>query len=116
MNIEQIAQVCHETNRAYCITIGDHSQSSWAEAEEWQRESARKGVQFALDYPNAAPSAQHDAWLADKQADGWTYGPVKDPGKKEHPCIISYENLPVEQRIKDYLFRAVVQSFVEGGR
>ena len=47
MNIEQVAKVCHETNKAYCETVGDASQKSWNEAEEWQRQSAIKGVQFA---------------------------------------------------------------------
>lgn len=109
--IEQIAMVCHETNRAYCASIGDLSQRPWPEAEEWQRESARKGVVFAIANPLAPESAQHDAWLADKIAAGWTYGPEKNPGKKTHPCCVPYNELPAEQRTKDFLFRAVVQAF-----
>jgi hypothetical protein len=106
--IEQIARVCHEANRAYCETIGDNSQKPWSEAEEWQRQSAVRGVAFALENPSAPPSAQHDAWLADKEAEGWKYGAIKDPSKKEHPCCVSYEELPIEQRLKDSLFKAVV--------
>lgn len=111
MNIEQIARVCHETNESYCVSIGDHSQKSWDEAEEWQRQSAIKGVQFALANPDAPASAQHDAWLADKAREGWKFGPVKDAEKKEHPCMVSYDQLPVEQRLKDHLFRGVVSAF-----
>lgn len=113
MNIEQIARVCHETNKAYCHTIGDHSQKSWPEAEEWQRQSAIKGVEYALANPDAPASAQHDAWLADKSRDGWKFGAVKDAVKKEHPCIVPYGELPLEQRLKDYLFKAIVRAFVE---
>jgi hypothetical protein len=108
MNNNQIAQVCHEANRAYCAAIGDSSQKPWVEAEEWQRDSAIKGVAFAKQNPDAPASAQHDAWLADKIKAGWKYGPVKDPTKKEHPCCVSYEQLPIEQRRKDALFKAVV--------
>ncbi len=61
MNVEQVARICHETNRAYCESIGDTTQLSWDSAADWQRESAIKGVQFKLDNPDAAPSAQHDA-------------------------------------------------------
>ncbi len=111
MNISRIAQVCHAANLAYCESIGDTSQKPWGEAAEWQRDSAIKGVEFKFANPDAAPSAQHDAWTADKLAEGWVYGEVKDPAAKTHPCLVPYEQLPVEQRIKDYLFVAIVQAF-----
>jgi RyR domain len=116
MNIEQIARVCHDANRSYCDSIGDHSQKPWDDAEDWQRRSAIEGVQFALDHPDAPASAHHDAWLADKERNGWKFGPVKDSSKKEHPSVVPYSELPLEQRVKDYLFRAVVQAFVEAER
>ena len=108
MNVQSIAQVCHEANREYCRTIGDYSQEHWDRAEQWQRDSAIKGVEYAIANPNAPASAQHDSWLADKAADGWKFGPIKDAAKKEHPCFVPYSDLPVEQRLKDYLFKAVV--------
>lgn len=115
MTVEQIAQVCHETNRAYCQTIGDHSQPAWEDAPEWQMQSAIKGVQFHLDSHKQgiepSPSASHDSWLKEKADSGWVYGPVKDADKKEHPCFVPYDQLPLEQRVKDYLFGAVVAVF-----
>ena len=113
MDVQQIARICHETNRAYCVSIGDGSQKEWPEAEEWQRQSAIKGVEFAIANPDAPASAQHDAWLKDKATDGWKYGAVKDPAKKEHPCFVQYRFLPMEQKIKDYLFKSVVRAFVD---
>ena len=107
-SIEAIAKVCHEANRAYCQTIGDNSQPVWEEAPEWQRKSAIEGVKFNIANPDAPASASHDSWLAVKEADGWKYGPVKDPEKKEHPCYLPYEQLPVEQQKKDALFKAIV--------
>lgn len=116
MNVEQIAQVCHEANRAYCITLGDFSQKVWSEAEPWQQESAIKGVQYRLDAhargETPPPDAQHNAWLADKERTGWRYGPVKDASKREHPCCVPYQELPVEQRLKDYLFVGIVTAFL----
>ena len=113
MNIEQIARVCHEANRGYCESIGDPSQKSWDNAEEWQRQSAIAGVKFTLDNPQAPASAQHENWMADKIQDGWEYGPVKNPAIKQHPCLVPYAALPLEQRLKDHLFKAVVKAFVE---
>ena len=110
MTVEQIAQVAHEINQAYCNAIGDNSQPSWQDAPEWQKSSAVNGVNFHLNNPDASPSASHDSWLKQKEEEGWKYGPVKNPETKEHPCYVPYEQLPVEQRAKDYLFRQVVHS------
>lgn len=117
MNIEQIARIAHETNRAYCASIGDDSQPSWDDAPEWQKDSARNGVRFHLaahaEGRTPSPSASHDSWLEQKRADGWSYGPVKDATLKQHPCFVSYDELPVEQRLKDYLFGHVVAAFAQ---
>jgi hypothetical protein len=43
-----------------------------------------------------------------KLADGWKYGPVKYPEKKEHPCMVPFAELPKEQQLKDALFRHIV--------
>ena len=109
--VNQIAHVVHEANRAYCLSIGDASQPEWSEAPEWQKESARKGVEFHLLNPEATPENSHEEWLKVKEADGWKYGPVKNPEAKEHPCYLPYIELPIEQRSKDYIFRGIVHTF-----
>ena len=43
MNIEDIARICHEANRAYCKAFGDDSHLPWDSAPQWQRESAIMG-------------------------------------------------------------------------
>jgi hypothetical protein len=106
----QIARVAHEVNRAYCQAIGDFSQPAWEDAPKWQRDSAMTGVKMHTENPNAGPEASHESWLAEKQAAGWTYGEVKDPELKEHPCMVPFAHLPNEQQAKDYIFRAVVHA------
>jgi RyR domain len=108
--IEHIAKICHEANRAYCAALGDHSQPTWADAPDWQKQSAITGVKFIINNPDASPSASHDSWLAEKKRDGWRYGEVKDPVAKTHPCYVPYDQLPMEQRAKDYIFGAVVRA------
>ncbi len=109
--VEFAAILAHEVNRAYCASIGDSSQPTWKDAPQWQKDSAMKGVEFLCDNPKAKPEDQHRAWCEVKVADGWSWGPVKDPTKKEHPCLIEYDRLPQSQRTKDYLFGAVVRTY-----
>jgi hypothetical protein len=111
---EGIAKVCHEANRAYCAATGDTSQPAWADAPAWQRESAVNGVKFIEANPDASPAASHESWLSQKRAEGWAYGPTKDQGAKLHPCFVPYEELPVMQRAKDYIFGAIVRAMLKG--
>jgi len=112
--VADIAQVTHEANRAYCLTLGDMSQPRWEDAPDWQKESAVKGVAFHLDNHDATPAQSHESWLAEKEAEGWKFGPVKDVEKKEHPCFVPYDQLPESQKIKDYIFAGIVKAFVDG--
>lgn len=111
-NSEEIARICHEVNRAICEAAGDFTQKSWKDAEAWQRESAIRGVQFTREHPDAPASAQHEAWMADKIANGWVLGSVKNATFMTHPCLVPYDELPFEQRVKDHAFRAVVKAMI----
>lgn len=113
VDIERIARACHEANRALCASFGDHSQLPWDQAEQWQRDSAIAGVKFRLENPDAGDDCQHSAWMKDKIDNGWKYGPVKDAERKEHPCIVPFEQLPSEQKAKDAIFSAIVNALAE---
>lgn len=107
-DIETCARVAHEANRAFCVATGDPSQVGWDEAPEWQRASAREGVQHALR--GATPEELHESWCEAKRRDGWTHGAVKDAVAKTHPCLVPYAELPEVQRRKDAIFGAVVRA------
>jgi len=110
-----IAKICHQANKAYCEIIGDSSQPDWEDAPDWQRESALDGVRFHLG-SNTTPEMSHENWMKLKEADGWAWGPEKDPEKKAHPCMVPFCELPVEQQMKDKLFHSIVQAFKEISR
>ena len=112
MQEEKIARIAHEVNRAYCASLGDMSQPAWEDAPDWQRSSAVAGVKAHAN-GGLTPEQSHESWLEQKRAEGWKYGPVKDPERKEHPCFVPYSELPAEQRTKDYLFGAVVKTCLD---
>lgn len=118
-SIEDIASVCHAANSAYCQTLGDDCQRPWGEAPESQKESVRHGVRFYLralaDGREPTGKDAHDAWKAFKIARAWKYGPEKDEAAKTHPCLVDYDELPAEQKFKDYLFIGIVKAFWERG-
>jgi len=113
MNIQDIAKICHQANKAYCETIGDNSQKDWHNAPDWQKESAVKGVQHIIDNPESTPEDSHKSWLSVKEAEGWTYGKYKDEQKKTHPCFKPYSELPEDQKKKDLIFTTIAKTLTK---
>lgn len=112
LSISAIAEMCHEVNRAYCASQGDHSQVPWADAPAWQVASALAGVRGALADPDRKPGASHESWLAHKEKDGWVWGEIKDPeaNPPTHPSMVPFEELSPAEKAKDFLFLAVVNT------
>ena len=45
----------------------------------------------------------HDVWAVGRIRDGWTYGATRNDDKKEHPCLVPYEELSEEERRDLYI-------------
>jgi ryanodine receptor 2 len=43
----------------------------------------------------------HDNWALARMADGWVYGPKRDDVRKQHPCLIAYDELPESEKQYD---------------
>lgn len=112
MTDEQIARVLHEVLRAHNAAHGDHSLPPWESAHDWQHAASLNAVAFHRANPDASPAATHDAWVADKEASGWVYGPVKDSEKRTHPMMVPYEDLPAHEQAKDHIAAALVRALV----
>lgn len=114
LTIDEIANVCHQVNKAYCQSIGDMSQAEWELAPDWQRHSAINGVKAHIDSGLLMqPEDSHISWKKQKESEGWVYGQVKDVELKTHPCMVDYSQLPNSQKAKDYLFREVVHTLAK---
>jgi len=43
----------------------------------------------------------HDIWAAQRIAEGWKYGATRNDENKEHPCLVSYEDLSENEKEYD---------------
>ena len=50
----------------------------------------------------------HENWAQSRVTEGWTYGPVRDDGKKTTPCLVPYGELPEIE--KDYDRKTATQT------
>jgi RyR domain len=108
-----VARTVHEAIRAYQVCLGEPPSAAWDDAQEWERSATFAGVKFRMENPAAPASAQHEQWMQEKIASGWTLGPVKDPVKKTHPSLVPYRKLSETERRKDMLFAAVVRALTD---
>jgi len=43
----------------------------------------------------------HDIWARQRLADGWRFGVERNDQRKEHPCLVPYDELPESERQYD---------------
>jgi hypothetical protein len=105
---EQTAEACHEANRIVQHLLGEDLNPEWVDAPAEMRESTLAGVEAAW----AGQDAQqiHESWCAERRANGWVHGTVKDRDAKTHPCLVEYHELPMAQRMKDVVFSAIASA------
>lgn len=106
--LEKIAQVVHEALSAWSKANGEPGYASWDEASAEDRASTFASIRHALANPGDDDPKQHDQWADRKRAEGWTFGPVKDPANKTHPDLVPFDQLPKPVQQKDALLRAIV--------
>lgn len=110
MDLEPIAQVVHDAIRAWSAVHGQHTIPRWADAPDWMQASTLRSVAFVLDNPDASAGDQHRQWMAQRLADGWVFGEVRDEDAKTHPMLIPFEDLPDFEIKKDLLVAAIVKA------
>ncbi|WP_026317743.1 RyR domain-containing protein [Algicola sagamiensis] len=108
MNIEEIARMAHEMDRAYRKSMLDFSLPLWECTSESYKTSAIDQVEFHLQNPSIGPETKHNQWLKRRALEGWCWGPVKDEHKKQDPRIISFAKLPPHDRAREHLYYQVV--------
>ena len=58
----------------------------------------------------------HEVWAQHRIQQGWRYGPVRSDEKKEHPCLVPYDELPEsEKNVDRQTVRATLKSILALG-
>ena len=109
-DLEAISHVVHEAVRAWSMAHGQEAIPAWEDAPQWMKTSTRESVQFVLDHPNASPGAQHEQWMQQRLKAGWVYGPERVDGRKQHPMLVPFGELPEFEKQKDALVCAIVRA------
>lgn len=106
-----IAAFAHAVNGLACFALNDGmTLPPWEETTDAHKNSIMNKVAAVLSNPNPTPDGNHQNWMKVKQAEGWVYGPEKNEESKQHPCMVPYDQLPENQKVKDSLFIGVVKS------
>ena len=43
----------------------------------------------------------HEVWAATRMAEGWKHGKKRSDERKEHPCLVPYDELPEHEKEYD---------------
>lgn len=105
----KIARICHEAHKALCNALGEFGIESWGRLSRPRRDVCIGSVEAMIASPKVTSEMSHQMWLDHMVSTGWKYGPEKNPDLKEHPCIVPFSELPIEQKKKDELFAAIVR-------
>jgi voltage-gated potassium channel Kch len=93
---EKLPEELKESNRSQADHIGMKLQAigcDIAPLTDWEAAA----FTFEAEEVERMARMEHERWVAERRAQGWTAGP-RDPVKKTNPSVIPWEKLPEETR------------------
>ena len=112
IKISEVAKIAYQANKAYSEIFDTRIRRDWTKLDQSERDFYIKGALFHLNNPDANESDSHNAWVKDMILKGWSYDKYYNPAKKTHPCIINFNKLTLEQQFKDYMFKGLINLFI----
>jgi len=141
--LEELAEAAHEIYRKGLKARGEQSQVSGLRYKELPEAFKEQNRQNVRDIPGKLAIAgyvmiparsnerpfnfpgeplrrlaelEHERWMQDKLANGWTYAPVTDKDKKQNCCLVAWKDLPEEEQKKDIdLVRGIPKILARAG-
>ena len=110
VTVPELAEALHTVTRLLGRTDGQ-TISTWAELGNEDRLRSAMAINAIMRDSTRTAEELHNLWLQIKVSMGWKYGPVYNLGKLEHPCIISFDRLPTEEKLKDEIWLFLTELF-----
>jgi hypothetical protein len=96
---ETLAEPLRNSNRAQAADIGIKLRAVRCSVVPVDGTAA--GFQFAPEEIERLAIMEHDRWVAERRAAGWTLGPARDVERKLSPHLVPWEDLAEEFREYD---------------
>jgi hypothetical protein len=82
----------------------------WDKLSAWQQDAMVDVTRRCM--LGATPEQMHALWVQHYSAHGWAYGPQKNRETKQHPIIISWQQLPARYQARFKLWQAIVMTLM----
>lgn len=104
MNYLKVAALASQIINAVRLVNGEDELESFDMLSAKEQTARAQNVKIVIDNPGLSQEAQHVEWVKLMIGLGWRWGEVTDRKNKIHNCLVSYEDLPFLQKLKDHLF------------
>ena len=114
LTARDLGRIMHAMRREIALTFPEENVSvppAWDDpacTEEMKASSERSALAMLVS-PDLSAEEEHDRWWAERKAQGWTYGPIRDNAKKKHPSMKPFKELPLGEQLKDLARIAMVK-------
>lgn len=99
---EDLPEALRESNRAFAQSVGARLDDIGAELEPLTGPAPVAEDMLSPDLIEELARIEHERWVTDLERDGWRYRKGdKDPAKKLHPLLVSWDELEEQDREKD---------------
>lgn len=96
---EELPEHVKESNRAQALHIAEKLKAIGCDITKLEDREVGK-FEFTREEIEQLARMEHERWVEERLANGWTVGP-KDIDKKTTLWLVSYEELPEEEKEKD---------------
>lgn len=100
-----LAETDRETNRAAARRIPDNLSIAGLKLRKRtgrvKPEAQRQVGMHIRGHLDRLAESEHIGWMADRLGNGWCLAKTRDDGKKLHPCLIPFDDLPEIEKEKD---------------
>ena len=97
---DALSEDLKEMNREQADDIGLKLKAVGCDILPWNDYAADRFA-FTPDEIEQMAKMEHKRWVAQKLAQGWKYGAVREAGKKEHPSMVDWEDARFSEAEKE---------------